>query len=99
MIIELEYPDSSVQIPTNVLTLAGESPRALTIVSEDDSRVKWSCHRYVRFAAGFKMALDGIIRRDLRSHHGFSIFDPTRLRTRVDDIRRLVSDQTRRLAT
>jgi len=30
----------------------------LTTVSEDDSRVKWLCHRYVEFAAEFRVALD-----------------------------------------
>jgi len=35
-------------IPTNVSMPAGESPRVLIIVSEDVSRAKWLCHRYVR---------------------------------------------------
>jgi hypothetical protein len=34
----------------NVSTQAGESLRVLTIVSEDGSRVKWLCHRYVEQA-------------------------------------------------
>lgn len=37
---------------TNVSPLAGESPRVLTTVSEDGSRDRWLCHRYVRAYMG-----------------------------------------------
>jgi hypothetical protein len=46
------------QTPTNVSTPAGESLRVLTTVSDDDSRVKWLCHRYVGSAVEIGVAFE-----------------------------------------
>lgn len=48
--IFIQAPSVSTDIrvtPSNVSTHHGESPRVLTTVSEDDSRVPLLCHRYV----------------------------------------------------
>jgi hypothetical protein len=48
--ILIQAPSVSTDIrvtPSNVSTHHGESPRVLTTVSEDDSRVPLLCHRYV----------------------------------------------------
>ncbi len=77
-------------------TPAGGSPRVLTTVSEDDSRVKWLCHRYVGSTAEFGLASDGTTIRDL----GITAdLWATKCWTRADNICRLALDQTRRLAT
>jgi hypothetical protein len=62
------YADN--QTPTNVWTQAGESLRVSTTESEDDSRVKWLCLRYVERILG----CSGGFRRQIsmlkpRSHH------------------------------
>jgi hypothetical protein len=68
----LEYSNFSIiQTHTNASTPAGESPRVLTTVSEDDSRAKWLCHRYVGSAVGIGAASDGITKSGLRSHHDY----------------------------
>jgi hypothetical protein len=65
-------------IPTNVSTPAGESRRVLTTVSEDGSRVKWLCHRYVERRGGSWWHSRGIFK-------GQALMATTNLRMETED--------------